>query len=500
MGEPQSRTRRAHSLGGALGVTVLGALLPGAGLLWARRWVVGGLVLLATASPVVWAAYHFTDLDAVLRFATDPTRLQVAAAAVGAGLVLWALTVVATYAVVRPRSLRRGARVLGATAVGLLCLVVAAPVAMGARYATVQADLVKEVFEDNRTATTPVDVTVADPWGGRDRVNVLLLGGDGSETRSGVRTDSMILVSSDTGTGRSVMFSLPRNMMNAQFPDGSPLHGLYPEGFGGYGDPAAWMLNAVYGQVPILHPGVLGHSGDEGADAIKQAVAGTLGVDVDYFVLVTLDGLEEIVDAIGGVTVNINEPVAIHGDQDAGVPPVDYLDPGPAQRLNGYEAMWFARGRYGSSDYARMERQRCLVDAIIEEADPFTLLRRYEALAAAGREILRTDIPAHLLPAFVDLSLRIKDADIRSIAFVASEDFWPADPDFEWLQDRVRRALAPPSPRAPTSSPVEPAVPAESPSATPTAGPTIGPTVPPEVETDPGDAVEVEDSCAYRPR
>ena len=246
MGEPEEpRTRRARSLGGALGVTALGALLPGAGLLWARRWVLGVLVLLAAAAPVAWAAYHFADLDAVLRFATDPTRLQVAAAALGAGLLVWALTVVATYVVVRPPSLRRGARVLGGLAVGLLCLVVAAPVALGARYATVQADLVKEVFEDNRTATVPVDVTAADPWGGRDRVNVLLLGGDGSDTRAGVRTDSMILMSTDTGTGRSVMFSLPRNMMDAQFPEDSPLHELYPDGFSGDGDPAAWLLNAV---------------------------------------------------------------------------------------------------------------------------------------------------------------------------------------------------------------------------------------------------------------
>ena len=248
--------------------------------------------------------------------------------------------------------------------------------------------------------------------------------------------------------------------------------------------------------MPIRHPGVLGASGDEGADAIKQAVAGSLGLGVDYYVLVTLDGLEEIVDAIGGVTVNINEPVAIHGNQDAGVPPVDYLDPGPAQRLDGFEALWFARGRYGSSDYARMERQRCLVDAIIEEADPFTLLRRYEALAAAGKEILRTDVPSHLLPAFVDLSLSIKDADIRSIAFVASDAFWPGDPDFDWLQDRVRRAIAPPVPPRPSSSPTG------TPTAEPTASPTLGPpaTPAPEPDSDPGDAVEVDDSCAYRPR
>ena len=78
------------------------------------------------------------------------------------------------------------------------------------------------------------------------------------------------------------------------------------------------MLNAIYGQVPALHPGILGESDNEGADAVKQAVEGSLGVPVDYYVLVNLDGFREIVDAMGGVTVNINEPIAIQGDTDRG--------------------------------------------------------------------------------------------------------------------------------------------------------------------------------------
>ena len=107
---------------------------------------------------------------------------------------------------------------------------------------------------------------------------------------------------------------------------------------------------------------------------MKQAVAGTLGVPVDYYVLVNLEGFKEIVDAMGGVTVNVNEPIAIDGDTDAGIPPVDYLEPGPDQRLDGFQALWFARGRWGSDDYQRMLRQRCMVDAIIAEANPLNLL------------------------------------------------------------------------------------------------------------------------------
>jgi polyisoprenyl-teichoic acid--peptidoglycan teichoic acid transferase len=342
-------------------------------------------------------------------------------------------------------------------------------VAQGVRTARTQADLVAHVFENNRSATAPRDVTRDDPWGGRERVSVLLLGGDGAVGRSGIRTDTIILLSIDTSTGRAVMFSLPRNMMNARFPKDSPLHAVFPNGFRGDGDPAAWMLNAIYGQVPALHPGLLGESDNEGADALKQAVEGSLGTKVDYYVLVNLLGFQQIVDAMGGVTVNINEPVAINGSTDRGVPPTGYLQPGPDQHLNGYQALWYTRGRWGSDDYERMLRQRCMIDAVVAEADPFNLLRRYQALARAGQEIVRTDIPRHLLPAFVDLGLKMKDRKLRSIAFVTSDRFFSGDPDFAWMQSVVDRALGPRQRRGGD-----------------------GP-------QDPGRAVKVADVCGYHP-
>ena len=96
-------------------------------------------------------------------------------------------------------------------------------------------------------------------------MSVLLLGGDGSITREGVRTDSVMLLVIDTASGRSVMFSLPRNMMRARFPEGSPLHEVFPDGYTDAYDPAGAMLNAIYGQVPVRYPGILGDSDNDGA-------------------------------------------------------------------------------------------------------------------------------------------------------------------------------------------------------------------------------------------
>ncbi len=223
----------------------------------------------------VW--YAVSAPRVVLDVLFDPARLQVVAIALAIGFVLWLVVVVSTYAMVRPAPRRRFQTALGSAFVAVLVLAVATPVLFGARYAMVQADLVETVFEDNQSATSPdlpepEKVTEEDPWGGQERVNVLLLGGDGGVHREGVRTDTMILLSLDTRSGRTTMFSLPRNMMNAQFAAGSPLQELYPYGFTGYGDPGEWMLNAVYRNVPALHPDLLGKTDNEGADALKLAV------------------------------------------------------------------------------------------------------------------------------------------------------------------------------------------------------------------------------------
>ncbi len=460
------RFRRAKTLAGALGLTLLSAALPGTGYIWSGRRL-GWLVLVPFLVGVGATAYYMGDLQRSVDLAFDPTRLQVARFGLAGLLLAWVFVVGTTYLMVRPLAMAWLEKSLGVLVVVLLCVLGGIPAVQAMRIADSQRDLVSEVFDNEQTATAPENVTKDDPWGGRDRVNVLLLGGDGGVGRTGIRTDTVILLSMDTRTGRAVTFSLPRNMMNAQFPKDSPLHEVFPDGFRGEGDPGSWMLNAVYSQVPALYPEILGRSENEGADAIKQAVAGSLGVDVDYYVLINLLGFQQLVDAIGGVTVNINEPIAINGNTDAGIPPTGYLQPGPDQRLNGFEALWYSRGRWGSDDYDRMLRQRCMVNAIVDAADPLNVLSRYQDLAAAGKEILRTDVPRDLMPAFVDLALEVKERKMRSIAFVSSDEFSAGDPDFDWMGSVVDKALGP---RTKTGA-----------------------------RSDSGKAVGTADACGYRP-
>lgn len=380
---------------------------------------------------------------ALLRAFVRPAWLTATIVGLLIGFVCWALVVTVSHLMARPGGLTRVQR-LGATSFLILtCVALAVPFGVAIRYASAQRAFISDVFRSaagSNSATRPLGATAADPWHGKDRVNVLLIGSDAGPEREGTRTDSMIVASIDVHTGNVVLFSLPRNLEHVPFPAGTPLHRLYPSGFTGPGDPLEWMLNAVYGKVPELHPGVLGKSDNEGADALKLAISGALGIPIDYYVLVDLNGFVQLVDAMGGVTVNVDEPIPIGGV--TGVrPPEGYISPGPDKHLDGYHALWFARGRYGLDDYDRMRRQRCLMAAVIHRADPITLLTHYAKILDAGRKIIQTDVPSELLPAFVDLALKVKDAKVRSVVFARSNQFAPDSPDYHWVRSVVAKAI-----------------------------------------------------------
>ena len=176
-------------MGGALAVVAMSAVAPGSGFWWAGRRMLGLVTMaLALATFVCAALYLPHDVRGALDFAFDPARLELSSVVLGVVLVLWTLVLVLTFLMVRPTGVRRWVTGVGGVVVATLILAVAGPAAVASRYANVQAGFVKHVFENNQSATAP-HVEADDPWAGRDRVNVLLLGGDGGPYREGVRTD-----------------------------------------------------------------------------------------------------------------------------------------------------------------------------------------------------------------------------------------------------------------------------------------------------------------------
>ncbi len=438
----------------AVALTVAGTAIPGLGLIAGRRRIIGSVILgLFAAGLLALGVYAAFDRQGLLARAVDPTTLRRAALALVVIGIVWVAVIIASHLCLRSRP-TRGQRVIGGILVAVLSFAVAAPTAVAAHYSYVTASSVAAVFQsekDTKSATRPTLEGTQngvpqpqDPWAGKPRLNVLLLGGDAGPGRIGTRTDTVILASIDTRTGDTALFSLPRTTARMPFPSKSPLRKRYPYGFtNGNGNDPEHFLNAMYRNLPRSVPkDVLGPTDNLGADALKLSVGEALDLQVDYYVLINLQGFSQMINALGGIRLNINSYIPIGGNSERGIPPKEFLKPGPDQKLNGRRALWYARGRYGSSDFDRMDRQRCVINAIIKQANPTNMLARYEDVAKAGKQLVYTDMPQEVLPLMVDLSLRVKDGNVRSVVFKHGEaGFYATNPNFSRMRKQVKAAL-----------------------------------------------------------
>lgn len=463
------RRRRDQQFGRFLGLTALGTLVPGAGLLAAGRrgWGKFFLTLVVLGVVAVGVVLWRVPLSRLASSAFDRSQLMLIAIVLAVVAAVWLLVAVASHKALEPDGLRAGQRLTGALLVVAMASLVVAPMAVGARYAWTHSDLIDNISRDS--ATTP-DLDQEDPWADKPRVNVLLLGGDGGKIGEDIRTDTVILASIDTETGDTFMFSLPRNLQNVPFPPDTELADRFPYGFQGgpNEDPANYLLNAVYNIAPgFVSEAQFAGSEDPGADAVKMAVSAALDVDVDYYVIADLEGFQEIIDAMGGITLDVNYPIPVASQKIPGAgcsQPRDWILPEQDKQLDGAEALWFARARCAPDhpdypqfsglnnpvvdDYNRMERQRCVIGAIANAAQPMNLLPHFQSLAAATERNIATDIPADMFPAFAELGLKVKDASLVSLPFT-NEVIDPADPDYDAMQEIVAEALDPdPEPTA----------------------------------------------------
>lgn len=385
--------------------SLLSALVPGAGHIYAgdrlrgRRLI---LIDLALITVVVIAAFFFRA--EILKAWLSLSALSLIMVGNIALLSFRAWAAYDAYYLVEPD---RTPRAAGGVLVGLLvfAVVLIPHVSFGYINVTHYSFLADEsVFAPPVTTPAPdpgvtlppgeTTTTVPAPtlWDGLERLNILLLGSDVGIGRTGLRTDTVILVSIDPATGNAAMVSLPRNMTAFPLPEGMGRDDTFPQ-----------LLNDLYWHAhenPDLYPG----SGEPGTRALKAAVGHMLGVDVHYYALVSMDGFIGIVDALGGVEIDI--PTRIVDEEyphEDGVSIVNVvIEPG-LQKLNGHLALAYARIRRHSDDFARMNRQRCVLGALVEQSNPLELLARYGAITGVLRENLVTDIPRDRLVDFIDI-------------------------------------------------------------------------------------------------
>jgi LCP family protein required for cell wall assembly len=421
---------RGFGLGASLALTLGSALLWGVAHLATHRHRIG-LALMAAhvfllAFILTMATVYSTRL---LSLAVQPRWITALVIALTVLAVTWTAVIIWSYLLVRPTAAGIAGRALTTGLTLGLCALILAPTAYAARFAYLSRDVMDHLFAGN---TGPV--MSEDPWNGAQRITFLLIGADSAPNRPGVRTDSMTVASVDTATGATTLFGLPRNLQNVPLPSG-PARDRFPYGFTGSGSAHPGLLNEIfqYGEDhPEVVPGVA--KGRRGSTLLKETVGGILGIPVSYYAMIDMRGFAEIIDAMGGVRVTVEEPI-VYGRYREG------LLPAGTRRLNGEEALWYGRSRTDSDDYVRMGRQKCLLNAVAKQADPVTVVNSFENLATATKRAISTDVPQSLLPALVELSQKVKDNHIRSLNFVPPL-INTAAPDWRMIRRKVSQVLS----------------------------------------------------------
>ena len=464
------RFRRALAL---LGMTLI---LPGSAQLMRGSKPVGRAALRVVGLIVVGvvAGWFYLGRDGVIKLGLDPLALAAIKATVVVLAACWVGLFIDAWRLGRPPTLLRTHRVAATFLTLALAAGVAVPTAYGSRLLDAQQSILEDIIIPGPAATIT-----------EGRLNVLLLGGDGELDRVGVRTDSINLASIDVATGRTVMFSLPRNLQYAQFPPGTVMAKQFPNGFPDF----FFGIYTWASERPQLFPGVK----NPGAQAVMEAVAQTLNLTVHHYALVNLAGFQNVINALGGITIRVEKRIPIGGGTSmSGVPqPIKgYIEPG-LQKLNGYRALWYARSRAGelNGDYARMARQRCVFGAILKQADPLTILAHYTELAKSAKRVITTDITSGTLKLLVDISGKAKAQPVTSVQF-NNTLINSANPDMVFIRAETAKAIA-----KSEAAPVKPAV---KPAKTTTGTGTKKPTKPKVTKTaTPGDPVSIDDTCKY---
>jgi len=235
---------------------------------------------------------------------------------------------------------------------------------------------------------------VPEPGG---RINILLVGVDSGAGRDHALSDSMMVVSVDP-MGRTVsMVSVPRDMVNAPLANGQT-----------YG-PKLNSLMSYAQRNPKLFP-------EGGMRTLEDTVGLLLGIPIHYYVTADLASFENLVDALGGIDINVAKALDDPTYHGYGVKMGWSVTAGP-HHFNGSDALAYARIRHpaGESDFTRQARQQALLVALRRQlASPDLVLRLPGLIAAVGHDV-ETDLPRDQLPNLAAIASEIGSKSIYQL-------------------------------------------------------------------------------------
>jgi len=369
---PRVRALSAPAVTGSPGfAALLSFLLPGLGQMYLGRWIRGALMILVPIFTVLLAGVFTAIADPltsfVLRNAAEVTFL------VAATLFMYHLFVVVDAFAGKLRGVRSlgGRHIVDYIVLGLVCFALVGFYATAYRGSAPWAGLFTKVFApiaNPPSVGTNSGQDYSPPvWTERERLNVLLLGVDSRGDSTTQNTDTMIVLSLDPVNKTAAMLSIPRD--------------VYIDRPGVFTD----KINAAYAY--------------GGYDLTRKVVEDLLGIRLNAYALVDFDAFTKIVDAVGGVVIDVKRPV-----RDESYPTPDYgverldITAGP-QLMDGQTALRFARSRHDTNDYSRAQRQQLVLSALRTRISEGDFLRGLPALVDRVGSAVQTNFdPANILP------------------------------------------------------------------------------------------------------
>ncbi|TDS74989.1 LytR family transcriptional attenuator [Amnibacterium kyonggiense] len=414
-------TRRAGRLIG-MHLLVPGSAQMVAGNRAGGRVVVGvwiALWAIVLAALLTWLVQREV-LVAIATSALGLTVIQVGLLLVAVG---WLAVTIDVLRLTRLLRLTAWSRPLVASGLVVAAVLGAGAAAWGAYSAGVARGALVSVFQ----TATPAQAAAAET---ATEYDVLLLGMDRPRGGGALEPKSVSVVRIDARSGAATIIGVPTTLRGVPFPATSPMHRLYP---GGYEEciAAPCTLADVYTEARVvggaLYPDAKAHGTTAAVEAMRDAVSGATGLDVVYTVQVDTTSLGALIDALGGVRVDVPASGA------------SVAFPAGPTRLNGARAVAYLREAVGGNGADQVERVLRVERALLTQANPANALLQFRTVAAASSGALRTDIPQDTVTDLAVLGLRTQTQAVREIR-LTPPTVNPSKPDYAAIRRLVRAA------------------------------------------------------------
>jgi len=227
-------------------------------------------------------------------------------------------------------------------------------------------------------------------WSQRERVNILLLGVDQRPDEEGPwRSDTMIVVTVDPRSMTAGALSIPRD--------------LYVE-IPGYGEQRVNMAHFLGDAYD--YPG-------GGPALVMKTIEYNLGMPVHYYIRINFQGFREVINYLGGVTIDVEEEIWDYRYPDGQYGYTTVHIPAGTQQMDGRTALQYARTRHSGTDFDRLRRQQQVIMAIRQKALRLDLIPKIPALANTMGQMVSTNLQLGEVVTLAQIASQIDAEDIR---------------------------------------------------------------------------------------